>query len=228
MERETSKSLSQKGYKTLNFRWMMDGNGKHTNNEHPNHRAKLWSKEEDSILISSIQSMKRSCWKKVSDALGGKRSPAQCCQRWHRVLSPKVKQSHWTSQDDQLLIYLVSTYGSKAWPFISERLTNKSELQCRLRFYQVMRRMDPVFHSFEPVVHSATNENPLCCFNHSETKNSQDTSAIFFSNPMQYVKFIFKPSNTPDINPLPLNQVQQLSSSSLIPDSRMSISFLTN
>eukprot|EP00002_Diphylleia_rotans_P020769 TRINITY_DN4034_c0_g1_i1.p1 TRINITY_DN4034_c0_g1~~TRINITY_DN4034_c0_g1_i1.p1 ORF type:complete len:236 (+),score=54.62 TRINITY_DN4034_c0_g1_i1:92-799(+) len=113
-------------------------------------KSKLWTKEEDRILVTAIQTMPKSCWKKISEELGGRRTAEQCCQRWHRVLSPKVKENQWSKEQDELLIALVARHGDRAWRTIALHVPQRSELQCRLRHVQLMRRANPVFHHIGP------------------------------------------------------------------------------
>eukprot|EP00002_Diphylleia_rotans_P000939 TRINITY_DN1050_c0_g1_i2.p1 TRINITY_DN1050_c0_g1~~TRINITY_DN1050_c0_g1_i2.p1 ORF type:complete len:241 (-),score=24.20 TRINITY_DN1050_c0_g1_i2:335-1057(-) len=112
-------------------------------------RSCPWTREEDHKLISCIQQMPRNRWKKISEMLQGNRTASQCCQRWHRLINPRMGGSGWTDQQDQTLVKLVSMYGTCSWSKISRNFPDKSDVQCRLRHIQIIRTSNPIFDPTE-------------------------------------------------------------------------------
>ncbi len=108
-----------------------------------------WTSEEDNKLISCIQKMPRNRWKKVSEILGGERTATQCCQRWHRLVNPRIRGSGWSEQQDELLLKLVSIYGTLSWNKVCKNFADKNDVQCRLRYIQIIRSSNPVFHPMQ-------------------------------------------------------------------------------
>ncbi len=108
-------------------------------------RSCPWTNEEDHQLISCIQKKPRNRWSKIAEMLGGKRTASQCCQRWHRLINPRIGGSGWNEQQDELLLRLISIYGISLWTKVSKNFPGKTDVQCRLRYIQIMRTCNPIF-----------------------------------------------------------------------------------
>lgn len=92
---------------------------------------KLWSKDEDEILIKVSKFMKRNKWKYTSSILSNK-TPLQCYLRY-KLINPLIKKGRWLPQEDQKLKELVDLFG-KSWKLISKIMKNRSSKQIRNRY----------------------------------------------------------------------------------------------
>ena len=60
-----------------------------------------------------------------------------CLQRWLHSLSPNVKKSAWTKDEDQLLLSLYETHGPK-WSFIARQIRGRTDDACSKRYREAL------------------------------------------------------------------------------------------
>jgi len=129
-----------------------------------------FSKEEDHYLFYLVQIYGTSNWTKIS-LLMKSRSPRQCRDRWNNYISPNLKQTAWTREEDQAIIEFVKENGNK-WAKISERLQNRGTNSIKNRYLYLMRaeKRRDFFNSIE--MFDCT---PLTCtnINTNEITNGQ-------------------------------------------------------
>jgi len=70
---------------------------------------KIWTKEEDEILINFVKSTNSRNWKKISSILKTK-TPQQCSYRFNKIYTLK-DQKKFTRNEDILIIELIEKYG---------------------------------------------------------------------------------------------------------------------
>lgn len=102
-------------------------------------KTRTWSSKEDDRLLFAIHKYGLDNWCKVSEFVGNGRTRSMCSQRWIRVLDPKISKNHWTREEEKKLIQLVSLYGEKSWMKIANKLGNRSDVQCRYRYNQIIK-----------------------------------------------------------------------------------------
>jgi hypothetical protein len=107
----------------------------------PKRRMKMWSPYEDTRLLAGIYRYGMNNWAPISRFVGNARTRAQCAQRWARGLNPRIRKSSWDPTEDVRLVQLVAQFGEKAWTKISESLGNRSDVQCRYHYYQLLKDM---------------------------------------------------------------------------------------
>ncbi|KAJ8901687.1 hypothetical protein NDN08_003893 [Rhodosorus marinus] len=73
----------------------------------PSIRKGRWTGEEDALLRSAVLKRKPGEWTRIAQDVPG-RSDVQCRERWMNVLSPDVRKSSWSAEEEQLLITAVS------------------------------------------------------------------------------------------------------------------------
>ena len=78
-------------------------------------------------------------WTSISRFVGNGRTRSQCSQRWMRGLDPKISKTQWSQQEEELLIHLISVHGNKAWTTISSQMRNRSDVQCRYKYKQLLK-----------------------------------------------------------------------------------------
>ena len=89
---------------------------------------KAWTKEEDEVLIQSIQTYGVGHWAAVAQALreqtGIQRSTKQCRNRWMNTLDPNVNKQEWTPEEEQMIYDLQKQVGNK-WAEIAKHLSGR-------------------------------------------------------------------------------------------------------
>jgi len=93
---------------------------------------KLWTEEEDKLLIQLNSQYKKKKWISISKHFQDK-SVKDCMLRFLKI-NPKIKKGKWTFEEDRKLIYLIKEFGT-CWAFISKVLKNRNHKQVRSRFY---------------------------------------------------------------------------------------------
>lgn len=106
---------------------------------HNRKKTRTWSACEDQRLVAGVYKYGLDNWPMVAQFVGNGRTRAQCTQRWARGLNPKICKKHWTPAEDEQLKRLVQTYGEKAWTKIAAALGNRSDVQCRYHYRQIIR-----------------------------------------------------------------------------------------
>ena len=96
---------------------------------------KAWTKEEDEILLQSIQAYGVGHWSTIAQALreqtGIPRTTKQCRNRWMNTLDPNVNKQEWTPEEEQLIFDIQKQIGNK-WAEIAKHLTGRSGLEWTL------------------------------------------------------------------------------------------------
>ena len=107
-----------------------------------NKRCRMWSAQEDVLLLAAIHKYGLGDWKSISIFVGGGRSRSQCSQRWGRALDPRITKVAWDPKEEEDLCSLVKELGEHKWATVAKRLGTRSDVQCRYRFYQIMKRRE--------------------------------------------------------------------------------------
>jgi hypothetical protein len=102
-------------------------------------KPRPWSRAEDTRLLAGIHRFGLEGWSSIAEFVGGNRTRAQCAQRWARGLNPRLLKTDWTYQDEEQLLALIREYGTKKWTRIAGVVGNRSDVQCRYHFLQMIR-----------------------------------------------------------------------------------------
>ena len=108
-------------------------------NETKREKSRPWSNYEDQRLIAGIMRYGLDNWTSISRFVGNSRTRAQCSQRWTRGLDPKISKAQWTQQEENALMQLIQIHGNKAWTIISVHMRNRSDVQCRYKYKQLLK-----------------------------------------------------------------------------------------
>ncbi|CAL5187548.1 unnamed protein product [Lathyrus oleraceus] len=100
---------------------------------------RLWTEEEDNLLIETVKKHDGSNWKNIAAYLPG-RTDVQCFRHWQKVSNPDLVKRTWTKEEDESLIELVRKYGFKRWSFIAKSMPGRIGKQCRERWHN---HLDP-------------------------------------------------------------------------------------
>lgn len=101
-------------------------------------KTRSWTEYEDQRLLAGIHRFGLENWQNVALFVGNSRTRAQCSQRWVRGLDPRISKDRWTPEDEALLSELVDKYGNKAWTKIATEMGNRSDVQCRYHYKQML------------------------------------------------------------------------------------------
>ncbi|OHT04890.1 Myb-like DNA-binding domain containing protein [Tritrichomonas foetus] len=107
---------------------------------HKRRKINPWNQVEDFRLLAGIHKYGLDNWLAVSKFVGNSRTRAQCSQRWNRGLDPNLKKCRWTYEEERQLLELIKVYGVKAWTQISQKLGNRSDVQCRYHYNQMLKQ----------------------------------------------------------------------------------------
>ena len=99
-----------------------------------------WSQEEDSKLMSLMQTFANNKWCVISQNMGT-RSAIQCMNRWTKILKPGLLKGYWSKEEDDKLLEWISSHGPKKWSECSKFLLKRSAKQCRERW---LNHLDPM------------------------------------------------------------------------------------
>lgn len=103
------------------------------------HKTRSWEAYEDQRLIAGIYKCGIENWTSISKFVGNGRTRSQCSQRWYRCLNPSISKSQWTKEEEEKLIDLVKKSSGKSWNKIAFKLGNRSDVQCRYKYKQLLR-----------------------------------------------------------------------------------------
>lgn len=101
-------------------------------------RTRTWTSAEDQRLLGGVIRFGLDNWQAVARYLGNGRNRAQCSQRWARGLNPRISKKAWTPEEDRELERLVRQYGEKSWAKIASIMGNRSDVQCRYHYRQIL------------------------------------------------------------------------------------------
>ena len=107
-------------------------------------KTRTWTVLEDNRLLAGVYHYGTDNWKAVSNFLGSGRNRAQCSQRWARCLNPGISKKNWSEEENKQLESLVEEYGNKAWTKISAVMGNRSDVQCRYHYKQLIGEHIPL------------------------------------------------------------------------------------
>lgn len=103
-------------------------------------KTRPWSVKEDNRLLGAIMRFGLDNWSRISKFVGNNRTRGQCSQRWSRGLNPNISRVEWSPQEDSNLLNYVKIHGNKKWSKISSLIGNRSDVQCRYRYKQLIKK----------------------------------------------------------------------------------------
>ncbi|OHT13002.1 Myb-like DNA-binding domain containing protein [Tritrichomonas foetus] len=116
--------------------------GGYSSNSSFSRKRKLnpWEQCEDIRLLAAIHKYGFENWVSVAKFVGHSRTRAQCSQRWNRGLDPHLRKCRWTPEEEEKLKELIVQHGLKAWTQIAQKLGNRSDVQCRYHYNQMLKQ----------------------------------------------------------------------------------------
>lgn len=99
-----------------------------------------WTEFEDKQLKSWVDEKGESEWSNCARTLLPWRTGKQCRERWTNQLRPGIKNTAWTTEEDQMLTQLYNRYGPK-WVLIHQNMPDRSQNQLKSRWSSLQKRM---------------------------------------------------------------------------------------
>ena len=104
-----------------------------------NAKARHWTKREDTRLLAGVYLFGPKDWNHIALFVGAGRARPQCLQRWTRTLNPDITKDVWTTEEEERLLKIVSQYEKVSWTKVANMMGNRSDVQCRYHYSQVMK-----------------------------------------------------------------------------------------
>jgi len=102
---------------------------------------KAWTKEEDALLLSIVQSMRVPMkWSLVAQNLP-ERTGKQCRERYVNHLNPRLKVTDWSPTEDATIFHLFNTIGSH-WAKMSKIIPGRTDNGIKNRFHNLRRQLE--------------------------------------------------------------------------------------
>lgn len=108
-----------------------------TPRNHRIHPRSQFSPEEDHLLMNLVAKYGLDKWEDISNDMKN-RNVRQCKDRWMNYLSPSVKKSPWTPEEDDLLEKLYLKYGPK-WVKIAQLIEGRTDINLKNRYLLLQR-----------------------------------------------------------------------------------------
>ncbi|KAF8272956.1 hypothetical protein EI94DRAFT_1783312 [Lactarius quietus] len=96
-----------------------------------------WSAHEDLLLSRAVAEFDGEAdWKTIAQHVPGRTNKA-CRKRWLHSLSPSIKKSAWTKDEDEKLMSLYKLYGAK-WSVIARQIPGRTDDACSKRYREAL------------------------------------------------------------------------------------------
>lgn len=96
-----------------------------------------WTAQEDAFLRQAVAIHgENDNWKTIAQFVPGRTNKA-CRKRWRHSLSPNVKKSAWTPEEDELLLQLYAKHHTK-WSLIARQIPGRTDDACSKRYREAL------------------------------------------------------------------------------------------
>lgn len=137
------------------------------------YKRKLFTEEEDNLLKKAALTYQNVSWNDIAKFVPG-RTPKQCRDRWVNYLQPSLKNSPFSEDEDRLLFFLVSIYGTH-WSKMKSHFPTRSTNSIKNRWYWFNKRTTKKLTNLS---------NDLIQMQNS-SKNDEKSNYLIDNNPKQ-------------------------------------------
>lgn len=153
---------------------------------------KVWTKDEDDILIDKISNLGSNNWNVLATFIPS-RTGKQCRERWYNhLVDGGLKKGDWTTEEDSIILSFHNHSGNQ-WSAISRLLNNRSGNDVKNRFYTLQKlekRNESNEYNFHVTTHHSSFDNTDESFDKDYLKSF--VSALN-SKPEPYIKKVWSP-----------------------------------
>ena len=138
------------------------------------------TEEEDKKLLELVRLVGERSWNYVSLYFNN-RTPRWCKERYDNILNPMINRNPWLKSEDDLLLSLVHSIGTK-WTTISSYFNNRTPLSLKNRYKTLTNRMqakvnrDNTYVNSSPEILQENIENSNISFDFADFEFENDIS----------------------------------------------------
>ncbi|OHT10204.1 hypothetical protein TRFO_20588 [Tritrichomonas foetus] len=173
-------------------------------------RRRLFTCQEDKLLISLVERHGVNSWIKIAEMIPG-RTSRQCKERYNTYLSPDVNNSPWSESEDELLLAKVIEIGKK-WAEISRCFNGRTANSVKNRYHlhlrghvqetnQTKKLLElSIPNEKENIDHLTNHKNGNQFFQLNDQKNIIDTNSIMDDNSIMNPNSLLNPNKIMEAN----------------------------
>lgn len=105
-----------------------------------------FTEEEDNLISQLVKCFGENNWSAVSQHMKQNnfdRNIRQCRDRYYHYLNPKIKNSEWTTEEDELLMENVKKNGNR-WKKMEKFFPGRTEVSLRNRYNLLIRKQNKI------------------------------------------------------------------------------------
>lgn len=165
------------------------------------HPKSKFTSEEDTKLKQLVNQFGINNWNQISSNMAH-RNPRQCKERWFNYLSPLIRKSPWSTDEDELLERKVKEIGPK-WVKIAKFFPMRTDIQLKNRWLVLSRKKTREALQKNSQLQKSIKENPHKTTPVQLPSIHQLPTETFFPSPQTFLPML----DTLSFNPMYLQNI---------------------